>query len=240
MTQDTYDVVVIGAGPAGENAAGRCGVGGLRTAVVEGELIGGECSYWGCIPSKVLIRPGDVLAAARRVPGAAQAVTGTIDVAAALARRNEATSGWDDPGQAAMADRASRHAGARLGRLSGPHRVEVTGPDGTVRSTDGDSGGSHRHRHPRGDPAHPRPGDSRAVGQPGHHRGGPHPPPAARPGRRGDRRGDGAGLPPPGQRGGHGRRGGTTVALPRRAVRGRAGGRCASKPKGSGSSSGWA
>jgi pyruvate/2-oxoglutarate dehydrogenase complex dihydrolipoamide dehydrogenase (E3) component len=61
-----FDVIVIGAGPAGENAAGRVAAGGLSTAIVERELIGGECSYWGCIPSKTLLRPGDVLAAARR------------------------------------------------------------------------------------------------------------------------------------------------------------------------------
>src|SRR5947208_12806951 len=83
-----FDVVVVGAGPAGENVAGRCADGGLRTAIVERELVGGECSYWGCVPSKALLRPGDVIAAAQRVPGAAEAVTGPIDVAKALAQRD--------------------------------------------------------------------------------------------------------------------------------------------------------
>src|SRR4051812_29221509 len=95
-SMDEFDVIVMGAGPSGENAAGRCADGGLSVVIVERELVGGECSYWGCIPSKTLARPGDVIAAARRVPGAAEAVTGQIDVAAALARRDYMTSNWDD------------------------------------------------------------------------------------------------------------------------------------------------
>src|SRR5213080_703267 len=96
---DTYDVIVLGAGPAGENAAGRAAGHGLSAVLVEPELVGGECSYWGCIPSKTLLRPGDVIAAARRVPGAAEAVTGTIDVGAALAWRDSIVGNWDDSGQ---------------------------------------------------------------------------------------------------------------------------------------------
>ena len=82
---ESFDVVVIGAGPAGETVAGRCADGGLSVAIVERELVGGECSYWGCMPSKTLIRPGDVIAAARRVPAAAAAITGPLDVDAAFA-----------------------------------------------------------------------------------------------------------------------------------------------------------
>src|SRR4051794_8654830 len=121
------DVVVVGGGPAGEVAAGRCADRGLSVVLVEKELVGGECSYWGCIPSKTLLRPGDVLAAARRVPGAAGAVSGPVDVPAALARRDYMTSSWDDSGQ----ERWLADHGIRLvrgaGRLAGPRRVAVEG-----------------------------------------------------------------------------------------------------------------
>ncbi|MGY1615460.1 dihydrolipoyl dehydrogenase family protein [Geodermatophilus sp. SYSU D00691] len=121
------DVVVVGGGPAGEVLAGRCADRGVDVALVEAELVGGECSYWGCIPSKTLLRPGDVLAAVRRVPGAARAAGGAIDVAAVLARRDFMTSSWDDRGQEAW---LAEH-GVRLvrgtGRLAGPRRVQVAG-----------------------------------------------------------------------------------------------------------------
>src|SRR4051812_10862508 len=128
------DVVVVGGGPAGEVLAGRVADRGLETVLVERELVGGECSYWGCIPSKTLVRPGDVLAAARRVPGAAAAVCRPLDVAAALARRNYMTSGWSDDGQ----ERWLADHGVGLirgsGRLAGPRRVAVdSGPTVSAR-----------------------------------------------------------------------------------------------------------
>src|SRR3712207_5094969 len=83
----TYDVVVLGAGSTGENVADAVVRGGLSAVVVEAELVGGECSYWACMPSKTLLRGTEVLAEARAVPGAAAAVTGEQDVAATLARR---------------------------------------------------------------------------------------------------------------------------------------------------------
>ena len=129
--QTEYDVLIVGAGPAGENAAGRCADGGLTVAIVERELIGGECSYWGCIPSKTLLRPGDVIAATRRVPGAAEAVTGRIDVTAALAQRDYMTSSWDDTGQEPWLRNKGIEIVRGTGRLAGERTVHVATAEGT-------------------------------------------------------------------------------------------------------------
>ena len=120
-----FDVVVIGAGPAGENVAGRVVRGGLSAAIVESELVGGECSFWACIPSKALLRPGEAVAAARAVDGAKQAVTGAIDAGAVLKRRDGFTHGWDDQSQVDWLDNEQITLVRGNGRLAGPRRVEV-------------------------------------------------------------------------------------------------------------------
>ncbi|MEU3410780.1 NAD(P)/FAD-dependent oxidoreductase [Streptomyces sp. NPDC006658] len=128
---NAYDVVVIGAGPVGENIADRTRAAGLTTAVVESELLGGECSYWACMPSKALLRPVIAQADARRLPGLAQAVRGPLDAPAVLARRDEYTSHWQDDGQVSWLAGTGADLYRGHGRLAGPRTVTVTGPDGT-------------------------------------------------------------------------------------------------------------
>jgi pyruvate/2-oxoglutarate dehydrogenase complex dihydrolipoamide dehydrogenase (E3) component len=120
-----HDVIVIGAGPAGEVCAGRAAEQGLDVALVERELVGGECAYWACMPSKALLRPAQLLAEVRRVPGARETVTRALDPAIVLSRRDEVIHDLDDASQLPwMRDREIKlyrgHA-----RLEGERKVRV-------------------------------------------------------------------------------------------------------------------
>lgn len=132
MSEIEYDVVVIGGGAIGENVADRAVQGGMRTVLVESELVGGECSYWACMPSKALLRSGALLRTTRNVDGAKQAVAGDLDVAAVLRRRDKVTSHWKDDGQVEWLNGAHIDLVRGHARLTAPKRVEVTGADGGI------------------------------------------------------------------------------------------------------------
>ena len=134
--RNEWDVVVIGGGPPGENVAQYATQGtGLSAVIVEMELVGGECSYWACMPSKALLRPVQVLDQARNLPGAKEVVGDhELDVAAVLARRDSFTSHHDDTSQVQWANGLGVDVVRGRGRLTGPRTVEVTAADGSTRT----------------------------------------------------------------------------------------------------------
>ncbi|MER6098445.1 NAD(P)/FAD-dependent oxidoreductase [Streptomyces sp. NPDC001728] len=125
-----YDVVVLGGGPVGENVVDRVRASGLTAAIVESELLGGECSYWACMPSKALLRPVLARSDARKVAGLRESVYGPLDALEVFAHRDEVVGHWKDDGQVDWLDSIGVRVFRGHGRLHGPRRVEVTGPEG--------------------------------------------------------------------------------------------------------------
>lgn len=127
MNEREFDVVVMGAGPAGEVCAGRLGEEGLEVALLEPHLIGGECSFYACMPSKAMLRPGELLAEVRRIPGVREAVTGELDPGAVLARRDEIIHDLDDSSQLPWLEQRNVTVVREPGRLDGERRVRAGG-----------------------------------------------------------------------------------------------------------------
>jgi pyruvate/2-oxoglutarate dehydrogenase complex dihydrolipoamide dehydrogenase (E3) component len=134
MSDREFDVIVLGAGAPGEVCAGRIADGGLSVAIVEPHLVGGECSYYACMPSKALLRPGELLEEARRVPGVTEAVSGKLDPSAVLARRDEVIHDLDDSAQLPWLEEHGIELFRGEGRLDGERRV-VVGDDTLIAGT---------------------------------------------------------------------------------------------------------
>jgi pyruvate/2-oxoglutarate dehydrogenase complex dihydrolipoamide dehydrogenase (E3) component len=129
MSEKTYDAIILGAGPAGEVVAGRLAEAGWKVALVERDLVGGECSYYSCMPSKALLRPADVLAEAKRVPGVPIAAGAELEPAAILARRDAVIHDEDDSGQLPWLEEREIDLFRGEGRFVGEGRIAVAGDE---------------------------------------------------------------------------------------------------------------
>jgi pyruvate/2-oxoglutarate dehydrogenase complex dihydrolipoamide dehydrogenase (E3) component len=134
LSAPDYDLIVIGAGPVGENVADYAVKRGIRVAIVEAELVGGECSYWACMPSKALLRSGHALRAAKRLDGARQAVTGQLDYPAVLARRNAFASDWKDDDQVGWLSSVGIDLIRGHARITGRGTIDIGGRGYTARA----------------------------------------------------------------------------------------------------------
>jgi dihydrolipoamide dehydrogenase len=127
-----YDVIVIGAGPPGWRLPIQLVKNGMSVALVENELVGGECAYWACVPSKALLRPPEALTEASEVEGAKQAVHGHLSAEAVFSRRNKFVHNWDDSNVKAMVEKAGVVVVRGRGHLDGPKRVIVSSKDNDI------------------------------------------------------------------------------------------------------------